>query len=338
MTLFMGIRLFQHRDTWYIEIDGKRRSLKTKDKLEAKRLFTAVKREYLAGKLSDLTGQCLQTMKGFFDEFVAWSEQTQPRATARANRLALEKVMHHSGENTKLDRITLKHLDQMVSECMRRGLSSASINNYIRHARASMRKAVEWEYIKANPFHGARELPLNKVPPRFIPKDEAIKFLSRIKDVDRRRLITAYLATGRRRSELLELTWENVDFERNAYYVEKSKAHMAKWYPLPAMFRQVLVSIGPKAAGRIFDRWQHPDTLSKVVKQELRAAGYGYMHLHHLRHTFASIKAMEGTPLRILQDLLGHSEYRTTEIYAHVQEDYLAQHVDINWGPVDLGD
>jgi site-specific recombinase XerD len=47
---------------------------------------------------------------------------------------------------------------------------------------------------------------------------------------------------------------------------------------------------------------------------------------------------MEGTPLRILQELLGHTEYRTTEIYAHVQEDFLAEHVDINFGPVDLGD
>lgn len=338
MSLLMGIRLFQHRTIWYVEIDGKRRSLRTHDNSEARRLFSQIKREYLAGKLAHLTGQCTKSFQAFCDEFSAWSEQVQPRATSRANCLALQKLLLHVGAHTKLDRITLKHIDQMIAKCKTDGLSVASINHYIRHARSAMNKAVEWGYINSNPFAGAKELPLEKAPPRYLPKSDAVAFLSKIQDVDRRRLITAYLATGRRRSELLTLRWEDIDFARNAYFIRQSKNHLSRWYPLPAMFKQVLVSIGIRKEGKVFTRWQHPDTLSKIVKQELVAAGYSDMHLHHLRHTFASIKAIEGTPLRILQELLGHTEYRTTEIYAHVQEDYLAQHVDINWGPVDLGD
>ncbi len=44
-----------------------------------------------------------------------------------------------------------------------------------------------------------------------------------------------------------------------------------------------------------------------------------------------------GGDLRTLQDLLGHSEYRTTEIYAHVSDDHLAREVQrVKLGPVDL--
>jgi integrase len=338
MTLFMGIRLFQHRGIWYVEIDGKRRSLKTKDEREAKRFHAQIKREYLAGKLAHLTGQCQKSMRGFYDEFIDWSEKSQPRSTFRANRLALGKLMHFTGETTRLDRITRKHLDQLTGDCMAKRLSIASINNYIRHARTGLNKAVEWQYIQSNPLAGAKELPLDKAPPKFIPKNTAVQFLRKIQDIDRRRLITAYLSTGRRRTELLALRWEHIDFERNAYFIAKGKNHLSKWYPLSAMFKQVLVSIGIQEEGQIFTRWQHPDTLSKIVKKELIAAGMSDLHLHHLRHTFATIKAMEGTPLRILQELLGHTEYRTTERYAHAQEDYLMEHVDINFGPIDLGD
>lgn len=338
MSICMGTRLFQHRSVWYVELDGKRRSLRTNDEKEARRLYSQIRREYLAGKLAHLTGQCTKSFQIFCDEFAAWSEQVQPRSTSRANILSLHKLLPHVGAHTKLDRITLKHIDQMTAKCKTDGLSVASINHYIRHARTAMNKAVEWGYLPANPLASAKELPSEKTPPKFLMKDEALRFLQKIKDVDKRRLITAYLATGRRRSELLGLRWENIDFARNAYFIAMGKGHLSRWYPIPAMFRQVLVSIGIKQDGKVFTRWQHPDTLSKIVKRELVAAGYSDMHLHHLRHTFASIKAMEGTPLRILQELLGHTEYRTTEIYAHVQEDYLAQHVDINLGPVDLGD
>jgi site-specific recombinase XerD len=42
-----------------------------------------------------------------------------------------------------------------------------------------------------------------------------------------------------------------------------------------------------------------------------------HLRLHDLRHTFASHFVEAGGDLRTLQDLLGHTEYRTTEIYAH---------------------
>jgi len=61
------------------------------------------------------------------------------------------------------------------------------------------------------------------------------------------------------------------------------------------------------------------------------------MRLHDLRHTFASLQVMQGRDLRTVQELLGHTEAKTTMIYAHLSEDHVKEAAEINLGPVDLG-
>jgi site-specific recombinase XerD len=64
------------------------------------------------------------------------------------------------------------------------------------------------------------------------------------------------------------------------------------------------------------------------LKQALKAAGIrtdgpDNVTLHTFRHSFASHHAMRGTPLPILQKVMGHKTYATTERYAHLQPDSL---------------
>ena len=89
----------------------------------------------------------------------------------------------------------------------------------------------------------------------------------------------------------------------------------------------ILKTIGPKESGPVFDLG-HPDTVSKKVKAELVKAGFGSLRLHDLRHSFAVLFIQAEGGLRTLQELLGHTQYQTTEIYAHVAEDHLAEAVN----------
>ncbi|MCB2187654.1 MAG: tyrosine-type recombinase/integrase [Deltaproteobacteria bacterium] len=340
-------RLYQDKTwgTWYIEVErGKCRSLRTKNKAEALARFNKIKRRWAEGKLAHLTGTCTKTLGDYAAEFEAWSEINQPAATCRANLLALKKLREVAGDAIKLDRLGLKHLDQMITACRKptkqrpRGLSESSINNYIRHARAALNKAVEWGYIQVNPLAKAKEIRTESRTPAFLPGRAAVTaFLAKIEDLDVRRLAAAYLATGRRRRELLALTWENVDLAGGRYLVRRSKTHLSKWYPLNRAFRAVLDSLGP-GKGRIFGRWQHPDTVSKVIKRALVEAGYGHLRLHDLRHTFGVQVLEAGGTLKDLQELFGHTEARTTEIYAHLTDERIAEVADrVSLGVVDLG-
>jgi len=335
----LSMRLFRRKTNgiWYFEVDGgQRRSLKTRNKADAKRLYNQFRKAYLAGKVARLTGQCTKTLGEYRDEFLEWAEKVQGNSTYRANRLALDKLAYYAGDKCRLDRISLRHTDSLIADAKDKGLADASINNYIRHARASLAKAVEWEYVQKNPLSDAKEIKERRKQPVFMEKGSIPRFIGSIEDIDLRRMVVAYLVTGRRRSELLRLDWKDIDLKRLRYVIRHSKDHLERTYAINSMFHSVLLSIGPSEEGRIFPRWKHPDTISHIVKQALVNAGHLKLNLHTLRHTFANIKAEEGHSLKEIQDLLGHSEIKATQIYTHLTDNHLADISEVNIGPVDL--
>lgn len=325
-------------DFWYIEVDRKRRSLRTKDKGDAARLFAEIKRQYLSGKLAKIHGDCLKTLDDFRAEFLDWSEQNQPRPTFRANRLALDKLMAETGGKVRLDAISRRDTDRLITTARKAKLTTATINCYLRHVRAVLAKAVEWKYLPSHPLAGLKELAAEVRKPNFLTAGEVAAVLHKVEDIDLRRLVAAYLATGRRRTELLALAWEDVHLERGVYLIRSSTAKRGKGglYPINAAFRSVLQAIG-EGQGRVFSRWCHPDTISHMVKEVLIAAGRPDLRLHDLRHSFAVAFVEAGGDLRTLQSLLGHTRYQTTEIYTHVTDDHLAKAANmVRFGPLDL--
>ncbi len=339
----ISMRMFK-RDNgiYYAQIKrGKKISLNTRNADTARRRFNKLQRKYWEGKLIELTGekQSRSTLDEFAKEYKSWAREVKPKATYNADCLALNQLINTHGDSIYLASLSQKHLDQIISSCKQRKLSAASINNYIRHLRSVFNKAVEWGCLKVNPFKQSKEIPAEKRPPNYINKDHLSKLFKSIPDLELRKLIAAYLATGRRRKELLNLTWQDIEWDKGRYFVRKSKTHLSRYYPISKTFKSILESMEPKDSGYIWDKWQHPDTVSKKVKQAFRDAGLSHLRLHDLRHTFATHFVESGGDLRTLQDLLGHTEYRTTEIYAHISEQHQAQEIErVKLGPIDLND
>jgi integrase len=306
-----------NRPSYYIEVGKKRRSLRTTSYKEAMQKYIETCQQVLNAE-SYTPSQT--KLKDFEKEYLAWAESVQAAKTFAANRLALENLMSSSGDILVSD-VTTRHLDAMVAACKNRGLKVSSINNYIRHIRSIFNKASEWYSIE-NPFRTARQLPKEQQPPRYLSKNEAQKLLEELEG-EMRLLCLAYLSTGRRRNELLELKWRDVDLGKGKYLVLKSKSRVSRFYPINKTFRSVLEEL-PRNREYVFSRL-HPDTVSKRIKKALVAIGRDDMHLHDLRHSFASFFVMAGGNLRVLQDLLGHEHYSTTEIYAHIDGDMLLE-------------
>jgi integrase len=315
-------------DSWYYEIDRRRRSLGTTDKIEALRLFNAIKREYLAGRISQITGDCNKSLGDFADEYLGWAIQVQPTQTYKANKKSLGKLIENEGRNIRLDRLSVKAIDRLKAAGA--AYKPNTVNLFIRHLKSIFNKTVDWNYLQANPFRGTRQVPVERKPPTFLTLDDVRRLLSATRDTDTRAMITAYLCTGRRRSELVSLQWADVDMNARRYYVRQEKVHLSAWYPANDGFMAVLDAVpSAERTGHVFKRWRHPDTITHVVKQALRAAGLEAFHLHDLRHSFAVLFIEAGGGLRVLQELLGHSQYQTTEIYAHVSGDHLQQAVNL---------
>ena len=323
----MAIRKpFKRGNFWYYEINRKRVSLKTKDKAKALRIFNEIKREYLAGRLKQLTKEKSVSLGDFAAEYLEWAETTQIYKTFRANRLALNKILAIESASKRLDQLSPKTIDKLIAQSRKKKLKPASINNYISHARMVMNKAVEWKYVKENPFASCKLVKKTRRPPAFLSPEQCTEFLASVADTELKKLIISYLFTGRRREELFNLEWADIDFERNSYLIRRSKTHLSKHYPMHPAFREVLESYEDRT-GRVFKKWLHIDTISKHVKQALINAGFENFRLHDLRHTFASNLAEAGESLHSIGELLGHTDKRTTEIYAHLSSGHLTQSI-----------
>ena len=261
------------------------------------------------------------TIGDFAEEYKARAANavTSPR-TFSLLMTAFKKLLFVTGSSLLLLELSLRHADMLIA--LHKFCKRSSVNCYIRFLKIIMNKAVAWEYLAENPFGKSKKLKESKEPPRFIPPDWVMPFLQDIKDLSRCRLLAAYIFSGRRRSELWSLRWENIRLEEAEYYIESanSKSNVSRWYPMHPMFKSVLFAIGPKPSGRVFAEWAVPTAITLMAKQELRAGGYPDLSLHKVRHTFAILLKEKGVDLDTIGKLLGHSNRSATEIYAHITE------------------
>lgn len=310
-----------NRNSYYVDIDGKRRSLGTTDHREAMRMY-----RQMCERLEEKEAMRLSPLfANFKTSYLEWANGVRSKKTLEADRLALNTLARHVPPGASIDELTARHIDDMVAACLKRGNKKTSVNCYIRHIKSVFRKAEQWHGI-TSPFAKTKLLKTDKKPPRYLTLNEISAFLGKFEDKERRLLALAYLATGRRRNELLNLQWKDVELENGRYFVAKSKAHMARWYPISATFRGVLDQL-PRDRQFVFVQ-DHPDTVTHWVKAGLCAIGKNDMRLHDLRHSFASLFVQAGGNLRVLQDLMGHSSYSVTEIYAHMAPDVLSREID----------
>ena len=171
------------------------------------------------------------------------------------------------------------------------------------------------------------------------PVDRKGKFLSsQYKSPVLRDFIELALNTGCRKTELLNLKWEQVDFSTRLLHLEQTKSGEWQTVPINEGARQVLVrrmrlrdeicpdtpwvffhmvpTVNTKAGDRVKD-------VKKSFNTACRRLGIENFHIHDLRHTFASWLVMEGVPLFEVSKLLRHASIQMTERYAHLAPDYL---------------
>jgi integrase len=152
-------------------------------------------------------------------------------------------------------------------------------------------------------------------------------------------LILTAAMTGLRQSELLGLRWRDIDpstqrirvrntFVRGEHSTEgKSDLSTRRSVPLASRLAGELDAWSKRTAYSGADDlvFGHPQTgapldrskLSKRFKAACAEAGVRVVRFHDLRHTFATRLAASGTPIRTIQEFLGHADSKTTQIYAH---------------------
>ena len=136
--------------------------------------------------------------------------------------------------------------------------------------------------------------------------------------------IRLLLFTGCRRQEILNLQWNQVDFERGALFLPDSKTgRRTVILGAPAMkVLSELPHVGPFVISGA-DPEKARTALKRPWNAIRRRANLNGVRLHDLRHSFASVGAGAGLGLPIIGRLLGHTQPSTTARYAHLGDDPL---------------
>jgi integrase/recombinase XerD len=169
--------------------------------------------------------------------------------------------------------------------------------------------------------------------PNVLSKDEVKAILETPKNIKHKAMLSLIYACGLRRSELLNLTLKDIHSERNLLLIKQAKGKKDRVVPLSAKLIALLrdyykawKSITWLFEGQIPNTKYSEKSLENVLKQSLVKTNITKkVSLHCLRHSYATHLLESGTDLRYIQELLGHSSSRTSEIYTHVSTKNIQQ-------------
>jgi integrase len=189
--------------------------------------------------------------------------------------------------------------------------------------------ATRWEYRADNPCKGAVDRNAETKRRRYLSVAEIARLSLALGECESRQAANAIrllMLTGARRNEVCAATWGQFDLASGTWTKPASETKQKRDHavPLSAPALQLLQEIGPGRPeeflfpGRDGTGFLNIRTSWESVRGK---AGLEDVHLHDLRHSFASILVSAGASLPLIGTLLGHSNTQTTARYAHLSDD-----------------
>lgn len=172
-----------------------------------------------------------------------------------------------------------------------------------------------------------------KLLPNVLSKEEVKLILNAHGNIKHKAMLSLIYSCGLRRNELLNLKLEDINSNRNIITIRQAKGRKDRIAPLSNKILETLriyyTEYKPKIwlfEGEDKGEKYSEQSLQSVFKQALNKTKINKpITLHWLRHSYATHLLENGTDLRYIQEILGHSSSRTTEIYTHVSTKSLLQ-------------
>ncbi len=170
----------------------------------------------------------------------------------------------------------------------------------------------------------------DKKLPNVLSKEEIISIIRCTKNIKHKVIITLIYSSGLRISELLNLELHHFDIGRNQLIIKNSKGRKDRFVVLAKsilpLLQTYIESYKPKKYFVEGPKGKYSSSsIRKFLERScLLAKVYKKVTPHTLRHSYATHLLENGTGIRYIQELLGHSKLETTMIYTHVaQKDLL---------------
>ena len=362
----------ESRDRWVAAVSigpGKRKKFYFKTKQEALKKKNEALRELEQGTLA--VGP-QRKLKDYLEDWIENVHKDKLRISTYVKYKKLIKYIVADLGDVWLQKLTPEQVRRFYTKMGTkkdkggRGLSSKTIHEIHGVLHLALGNAVRWNYVGRNVCDLVK-------PPRIVSREatpltleQAKVLLNKVREHRLEVLLTMAVVTGMRRGELLALRWANIDFERQTLlvlhtvdyiphygYVEtepKTKAGK-RLISLPSFLLDMLQQHRVKLLKQQLkqgDDWENRDLvfpdlrggyfnsnyLLRIFKKLLIEVGLPHMHFHDLRHSAATILLSMGVNMKVIQELLGHSDVAITlGLYSHLlssmQKDAMSKWDDV---------
>ena len=264
--------------------------------------------------------------------------------TVLAYRRDLQLLQTFCAKQGITDCTTLQphHVRVLIAERHRKGSASKSLQRLLASLRGLFRYLIKHKQMSVNPAVGIRPPKGEKRLPHTLDVDQMQQLLD-IRDDDAlairdQAILELFYSSGLRLSELLGLTINHYDRSDQTVRV-LGKGNKERIVPVGAAAQQALTrwlqirdQFSPQDNTLFISQRGtalHPSTVQKRLKTRGIQQGIDRsLHPHLLRHSFASHLLESSGDLRGVQELLGHADISTTQIYTHLDFQHLANVYD----------
>jgi integrase/recombinase XerC len=233
-----------------------------------------------------------------------------------------------------------EHIRQLIARKHREGREAGSLHHLLAACRAFFRYLAREGEVTRNPADGVRAPKLVRKLPQVLDVDEAAALVEipteGSESVQDRAMLELFYSSGLRIAELISLEWGALDAAEGMLRVT-GKGSKTRIVPVGRKALAALANLREQNAGadgeRIFSGRNgapiSPGAVRTRLKQWAKAQGIQKrVYPHLLRHSFASHLLESSGDLRSVQEMLGHADISTTQIYTHLDYQYLARVYD----------
>ena len=231
-----------------------------------------------------------------------------------------------------LDQITKQDIINLHHGLRKQGYAAGTCNRSLILVRYAFNLAIKWEIpgVKTNP---SKDVPLfddSVKKERYLSQDETQRLYTAVQQSDNPMLqyiIPMLILTGARKREVLDAKWDDFDFERRQWRIPITKSGRPRHVPMSDGVLRLLAQV-PRQEGCPYV-FPNPKTGKPFVSffnswnTARKQAGLADVRCHDLRHSFASFLVNAGRSLYEVQRILGHTQIKTTQRYAHLSQDTL---------------
>jgi integrase len=325
----MGV--FKQNGNWFIDyrVNGQRRQEKIGTSKElAGKVLNKRKTEIAEGRFLDIKREKKHLFAEAAERFLTYSK-TNKRSYSR-DLLTVNKHLLPAFGTRLLRDISSWDVEKFKAQ-RKLAVKTTSVNRELTCLKTIFNKAILWGMVAHNPVKGIK-LFKERQRDRFLMTDEIRLLLDNYPHHYRPLVVTA-LHTGMRLGEILNLSWDDVDFRAKQILVRDSKNGESRRIEMNDALTTELRRLKDASTGTdvfvgLTGARLQTNAISRVHRYVCRKAGIKDFRFHDLRHTFASHLVMNGVDLTTVSKLLGHKTLQMTLRYSHLAQAHKQKAVD----------